>query len=50
MGHRTILLQIGLSKKDRIALQMVEEAEERGDLKPGQTVVELTSGENLSTL
>src|SRR5512142_652196 len=34
----------GLSKKDRIALQMIEEAEAEGKLKPGQTVVELTSG------
>lgn len=32
------------SKKDRNALQMIEEAEEEGTLKPGQTVVELTSG------
>lgn len=37
-------LNPGFSKKDRIALQMVEEAEESGELKPGQTVVELTSG------
>lgn len=37
-------LNPGFSKKDRIALQMIEEAEARGDLKPGQTVVELTSG------
>ncbi len=34
----------GLSKKDRIALQMVEDAEEAGSLNPGQTVIELTSG------
>ena len=34
----------GLSKKDRIALQMVEDAEKSGQLNPGQTVVELTSG------
>lgn len=34
----------GYSKKDRIALQMIEEAEENGSLQPGQTVVELTSG------
>ena len=34
----------GLSKKDRIALQMVEDAEKDGSLKPGQTVIELTSG------
>jgi cysteine synthase A len=37
-------LNPGFSKKDRIALQMIEEAEEEGKLKPGQTVVELTSG------
>ncbi len=34
----------GFSKKDRIALEMVREAIRTGDLKPGQTVVELTSG------
>ena len=37
-------LNPGFSKKDRIALQIVEEAEASGQLKPGQTVVELTSG------
>ncbi|HEY3312609.1 MAG TPA: cysteine synthase family protein [Anaerolineales bacterium] len=37
-------LNPGFSKKDRIALQMIEEAEADGQLKPGQTVVELTSG------
>jgi len=37
-------LNPGFSKKDRIALQMIEEAEANGELKPGQTVVELTSG------
>lgn len=37
-------LNPGGSKKDRIALRMIEEAEQSGDLKPGQTVVELTSG------
>jgi len=37
-------LNPGFSKKDRIALQMILEAEEAGLLKPGQTVVELTSG------
>ena len=37
-------LNPGFSKKDRIALQMIEEAEADGKLKPGQTVVELTSG------
>ena len=37
-------LNPGFSKKDRIALQMIEEAETDGQLQPGQTVVELTSG------
>lgn len=37
-------LNPGFSKKDRIALQMIEEAEKEGKLQPGQTVVELTSG------
>jgi cysteine synthase A len=37
-------LNPGLSKKDRIALQMLDEARDRGELQPGQTVCELTSG------
>lgn len=37
-------LNPGLSKKDRIARQMIEDAEAAGALRPGQTVVELTSG------
>lgn len=37
-------LNPGLSKKDRIARQIVEDAEADGSLAPGQTVVELTSG------
>jgi cysteine synthase len=37
-------LNPGFSKKDRPALQMIEEAEASGQLKPGQTVIELTSG------
>jgi len=37
-------LNPGYSKKDRIARQMIEEAEAAGALRPGQTVVELTSG------
>jgi cysteine synthase A len=37
-------LNPGHSKKDRIALQMIEEAERDGWLLPGQPVVELTSG------
>jgi len=41
-------LNPGLSKKDRAALRIVEEAEESGDLQPGQTVIELTSG-NMGT-
>lgn len=32
------------SVKDRLAISIIEEAEARGDLKPGQTVVEATSG------
>jgi cysteine synthase A len=34
----------GSSKKDRIARQIVEDAEADGSLKPGQPVVEMTSG------
>ena len=37
-------LNPGFSKKDRIARQIIEDAEADGRLKPGQTVVELTSG------
>ena len=37
-------LNPGLSKKDRIARQIIEDAKDNGELKPGQTVVELTSG------
>ncbi|WP_372680211.1 PLP-dependent cysteine synthase family protein [Desulfosarcina sp.] len=37
-------LNPGLSKKDRIARQIIQDAESEGRLKPGQTVVELTSG------
>jgi cysteine synthase A len=37
-------LNPGLSKKDRVALQIIEDAEADGTLGPGQTVVELTSG------
>ena len=37
-------LNPGFSKKDRIARQIIEDAEADGTLKPGQTVVELTSG------
>lgn len=34
----------GLSVKDRVALAIIEEAEKRGDLKAGGTIVEATSG------
>jgi len=34
----------GASVKDRIALSMVEEAEKEGKLKPGDTIIEPTSG------
>ncbi|MFC8683686.1 PLP-dependent cysteine synthase family protein [Brevibacillus porteri] len=37
-------LNPGFSKKDRIALQIIEEAEKAGILKQNDTVVELTSG------
>jgi len=37
-------LQPGFSKKDRVALRMIEDAEASGELRPGQPVVELTSG------
>jgi cysteine synthase A len=37
-------LNPGFSKKDRIALQIIEDAEAEGRLRPGQPVVELTSG------
>ncbi len=37
-------LNPGFSKKDRIARQIIEDAEKSGELQKGQTVVELTSG------
>jgi cysteine synthase A len=37
-------LNPGFSKKDRIARQIIDDAEAAGAIKPGQTVVELTSG------
>ena len=41
-------LNPGFSKKDRAAMSIIETAEASGDLAPGQTVVELTSG-NMGT-
>ena len=41
-------LNPGFSKKDRAALRIIEEAEASGELQPGQTVLELTSG-NMGT-
>jgi cysteine synthase len=38
------------SYKDRMALAMVEEAERRGDLRPGMSVVEYTGGSTGSSL
>ena len=38
------LFNPGGSAKDRIALAMIEDAEKRGVLKPGSTIVEPTSG------
>lgn len=34
----------GNSIKDRMALKMIDDAEKRGDLKPGGTIIECTSG------
>lgn len=41
-------LSPGFSKKDRAALGAIEHAEKSGELSPGQTVIELTSG-NMGT-
>ncbi len=38
------LMNPGGSLKDRIGIMMIEEAERRGELKPGDTIVEATSG------
>ncbi|MBN1332366.1 MAG: cysteine synthase family protein [Synergistales bacterium] len=37
-------LNPGFSKKDRVGLHMILEAEKKGMVKPGDTIVELTSG------
>lgn len=42
------MLNPGFSKKDRAAKEIILEAERTGALKPGQTVIELTSG-NMGT-
>ncbi len=34
----------GGSVKDRIAIRMIEEAERKGDLTPGMTIIEPSSG------
>jgi len=41
-------LNPGFSKKDRAAARIIEDAEQDGSLHPGQTVIELTSG-NMGT-
>ena len=38
------LMNPGGSIKDRIGITMIEEAEKRGDIKPGDTIVEATAG------
>ncbi|MDH4047600.1 MAG: pyridoxal-phosphate dependent enzyme [Gammaproteobacteria bacterium] len=38
------LMNPGGSIKDRIGISMIEEAEKRGDIKPGDTMVEATAG------
>jgi len=45
----TVLMKVetfnpGHSIKDRMALKMLEDAEERGDINPGGTIIECTSG------
>ena len=41
---KTEMFNAGGSVKDRIALRMVEEAERSGRIKPGDTLIEPTSG------
>lgn len=54
-GHANVYLKLESlnptgSYKDRMAKPLVEEAERRGDLKPGMTVVEATGGSTGSSL
>lgn len=54
-GSADVLVKLELtnptgSYKDRMALAMIEEAEKRGDLRPGMTVVEYTGGSTGSSL
>ncbi len=48
-GHCRLFLKLELmnpggSIKDRIGISMIEQAEQRGDIKPGDTLVEATAG------
>jgi cysteine synthase A len=48
-AHVTMYVKVeafnpGGSVKDRLAIAIIEDAEQRGTLKPGQTVIEATSG------
>ncbi len=54
-GHADVYVKLEYynptgSYKDRMALAMVEEAERRGDLRPGMTVLEFTGGSTGSSL
>ncbi|KAH7013151.1 tryptophan synthase beta subunit-like PLP-dependent enzyme [Ilyonectria destructans] len=54
-GHAQVFLKLESlnptgSYKDRMARSMIEEAERRGDLRPGMTVVEATGGSTGSSL
>ncbi|MET0656641.1 MAG: pyridoxal-phosphate dependent enzyme, partial [Steroidobacteraceae bacterium] len=48
-GHCELFIKLELANpggsiKDRIGVSMIEQAEQRGDLKPGDTIVEATAG------
>jgi len=54
-GSATVYVKLEIgnptgSYKDRMALAMIEEAEKRGDLRPGMTVIEYTGGSTGSSL